>query len=79
MKTISLKIDDYIFSETEEIRTERKKTRNRYINEALSFYNKIQRRNYLEKKLKAESYLIAEESISVLHEFERIDYADEAI
>lgn len=76
MKTISLKIDDSIFGETEEILSRIKKSRNRYINDALDYYNRHQRRIILEKRLKNESELIREESISVLHEFEGIDYAD---
>ncbi|MDZ7722162.1 MAG: hypothetical protein U5R06_04860 [candidate division KSB1 bacterium] len=35
MKTISLKIDDAIFEDTENIVSDLKKPRNRYINEAL--------------------------------------------
>ena len=41
MKTVSLKIDDSIFGETEKILDRIKKPRNRYINEAIEFYNKI--------------------------------------
>jgi hypothetical protein len=41
MKTVSLKIDDSIFVETEKILARIKKPRNRYINEAIDFYNKI--------------------------------------
>ena len=76
MKTVSLKIDDSIFGETEKILSRIKKTRNRYINEALEYYNRHQRRIILEKKLKSESDLVKKESLSVLKEFERIDYAD---
>jgi hypothetical protein len=75
MKTVSLKIDDSIFSETEVILSKIKKPRNRYINEALYYYNKIQRRKILESKLKKESALVKDESLSVLNEFEEIDYA----
>jgi len=76
MKTISLKIDDSIFGETENILSKIKKPRNTYINEALEYYNKIQRRKILESKLKKESALVKAESISVLNEFEEIDYAN---
>ena len=76
MKTVSLKIDDSIFGETESILSKIKKPRNRYINEALEYYNKIQRRIMLENKLKKESSLVSTESLYVLHEFEEIDYAD---
>lgn len=75
MKIVSLKIDDSIFGETEVILAKIKKPRNRYINEALEYYNRIQSRKILESKLKKESALVKEESISVLNEFEEIDYA----
>ncbi len=76
MKTVSLKIDDSVFGETEKILSRIKKTRNRYINDALDYYNRHQMRIILEKKLKEESALVAKESLSVLNEFEKIDYAD---
>jgi len=76
MKTVSLKIDDSIFGETEKILSGIKKTRNRYINDALDYYNRHQRRIITEKKLRNESDLVKKESLSVLNEFERIDYAD---
>ena len=76
MKTVSLKIDDSIFEETEKILSRIKKPRNRYINEALEYYNRIQKRMILEKKLKKESELVEKDSISILKEFEDIDYAD---
>jgi hypothetical protein len=76
MKTISLKIDESIFDETEKILARMKKPRNRYINEAIEFYNKHHRKQILEKKLKKESELVKADSISVLKDFEEIDYAD---
>ncbi len=75
MKTVSLKIDDSIFGETEKILSRIKKTRNRYINDALDYYNRHQRRIILEEKLKKESDIVKKESLAVLNEFERIDYA----
>ena len=76
MKNVSLKIDDSIFRETEKILSRIKKPRNRYINEALNYYNRLQRRLILEKKLKKESELIRNDSMSVLKDFEEIDYVD---
>jgi len=76
MKTVSLKIDDSIFGETEKILSKIKKPRNRYINEAIEYYNRLQKRLILEKKLKKESELVKMDSMSVLNEFENIDYAD---
>lgn len=76
MKTVSLKIDDSIFNETELILSRVKMPRNRYINEALAYYNRVQKRQMLEKKMKSESALVKNDSLSILHEFENIDYAD---
>jgi predicted transcriptional regulator len=76
MKTVSLKIDDSIFGETEKILTRIKIPRNRYINEALEHYNKLQRRQILEKKLKKDSDLVKSDSIRILKDFEEIDYVD---
>ena len=76
MKTVSLKLDDSIYGETEKILSRIKIPRNRYINEALRFYNKVQRRQLLEKRLKSDSDLVKSESINVLKEFENIDYVD---
>ena len=76
MKTVSLKIDDSIFGETEKILSTIRIPRNRYINEALEYYNKVQKRQILEKKLKAESGLVQKDSMNILKDFEKIDYAD---
>lgn len=76
MKTVSLKIDESIFGETEKILSQIKISRNRYINEAIDYYNKAQKRQVLEKQLKAESELVKKESMSILSEFEKLDYAD---
>lgn len=76
MKTVSLKIEEAIFEETEKILSKIKKPRNRYINEAIAFYNKQQKRNMLEKRLKKESEMVQEESMNVLRDFEEIDHVD---
>ena len=76
MKNISLKIDDSIFGDTEKILSKIKKPRNRYINEAIDYYNKLQKRLILERRLKKESVLVREDSMNVLREFEEIDYVD---
>jgi hypothetical protein len=76
MKTVTLKIEDSIFGETEKTLASIKKPRNRYINEAIDFYNKIQRKQILEKKLKKESGLVKEDSMLTLKDFEDIDYVD---
>ncbi|MFC2112335.1 hypothetical protein ACFLTA_03630 [Bacteroidota bacterium] len=76
MKTISLNIDDIIFKETEEVLSVMKKSRNKYINEAIDYFNQYQKRLILEKKLKKESTTVGEESMNILKDFEDIDYGD---
>ena len=76
MKVISLNIDEVIFNETEKIVARMKKPRNRYINEAIDFYNQHQQRLLLEKKLYKESKIVQEDSMSILRDFEEIDYGD---
>jgi DNA modification methylase len=50
-----------------------KNSRNRYINEAIAYYNNIQKRLLLEKVLQYESQAVAVSSMEVLKEFENID------
>jgi len=73
MKNLSLKMDDTIFQETEKILAKAGKNRNRYINEAVKFYNELQRRRLLSKQLQKESKLVRDESMKILKEFENLD------
>ncbi len=79
MKNVSLKIEDSIFGETEEILQNLKQSRNSYINDALNFYNNWQRKQLIEKKLKRESVLVSKNSLEVLKEFEMIENEEESI
>jgi len=72
MKTLSLKLDDNIFNETEDVLNKVKKSRNRYINEAVDYYNRLNKRNLISIKLSKESELVRKESLSVLAEFESL-------
>jgi hypothetical protein len=72
-KTLSLKLKDDVFSETEDIIKSICKPRNAYINEALSFYNKFIRRKILRDRLKKESRLVSESSLEALRELELIE------
>ena len=76
MKTVSLKLDDNIFDETEDLLTKVKKSRNRYINEAVEYYNRLNKRNLIARKLAKESRLVKQESLAVLSEFELLRDAD---
>ena len=75
MKTLSLKLDDNVFEETEMVVSELKLAWNRYINEAINLYNQFNKRQVLKKKLTKESKLVARSSSEVLAEFEK--FADE--
>jgi hypothetical protein len=79
MKTLSLKLDDNIFQETEQVTGYLKKSRNRYINEALDHFNKVQKRKILTARLEKESKLVAKESADVLNEFEAFEDESQAI
>lgn len=76
MKTLSLKLEDQIFNEAEGVISKVKKTRNRYINEAVDYYNRYNKRKILATELAKESKLVQKESMSVLAEFERISHED---
>ena len=76
MKNLSLKLDDDVYEETEQLLEKIKKPRNRYINEALQYYNRIQKRKIIAKLLISESKLVSEESMNVLGEFENLDEYD---
>jgi hypothetical protein len=58
MKTVSLKIDDSIFGETEKILSCIKKSRNRYINEAIEFYNRTHQQSYAQLQPTSQKMLI---------------------
>ena len=72
MKNLSLKMDDSVFRETERITAKISQNRNRYINEAVRFYNLLQKRRIISRQLEKESKIIREESMKVLAEFEKL-------
>ena len=76
MKNLSLKLEDDIFEETEKIVTKVKKNRNRYINEAIEFYNRLHKRRLLTKQLSRESKIVSKDSMEVLAEFEKLNDED---
>ena len=72
MKILSLKLDDKIFDETEEITSKLHLARNRYINEAVSVYNRFNQRRLLKNQLAKESALTSIDSLDILREFEKL-------
>lgn len=73
MKTLSLKLDDDIFSETEKMTAELKMARNRYINEALKKFNEYNRKRALRADLQRASKAVMANSMEVLAEFEALE------
>jgi hypothetical protein len=76
MKTISLKVDETVFGETEKIVSLLQKSRNRYINDAIEYYNKLQKRRLIAETIKKESLIVRDDSMAVLKEFEILDNED---
>lgn len=76
MKTLSLKLDEIVYKETEQLLEKIKKPRNRYINEALSYYNRLQKRKIIASQLIAESKIVREDSMAILSEFENLEDYD---
>ncbi len=72
MKSLSLKLDDKIFDEAEELTSKLKLARNRYINEAVNIYNLYNKRKLLKKQLMKESNMTSKDSMDILHEFEKL-------
>ncbi|MEO6961774.1 MAG: hypothetical protein ABIY90_07395 [Puia sp.] len=75
MKNLSIKLDDDIFNETEKIISKISTNRNRYINDAVEFYNILQKKRINSRQLRKESKIVQEESMKVLGEFEKFDCA----
>lgn len=73
MKNLSLKLEEAVFGEMEAILEERDVNRNRYINEAIAFYNKLHRRRKLADMLVAESAAVYGDSMDILKEFEAFE------
>ena len=69
-------MDDKVFDDTEKILIKVRKNRNRYINDAVDFYNSLQKRRILNNQLKKESKLVRDESMKILEEFENLSDED---
>lgn len=69
-KAISLKIEDQIFDKTEELISELKISRNKYINDALENYNRMKKMEKVNALLVKASILVRDNSIEVMQDFE---------
>jgi len=72
MKSLSLKLDDSVFEETEKILKEKGIDRNRYINEALDFYNRYYHRKKLAKAFEKATNMVRESSMEINAEFDQM-------
>ncbi len=72
MKNLSLKLKEEIYKDTEKVVKRLNIPRNSYINKAVDFYNKVNNKNMLRKKMFEESLLVSADSMDVLKEFEKI-------
>lgn len=72
-KSLSLKLQDEIFQDTEEVLRHLQKPRNAYLNEAVNFYNHLWRRKILKETLLRESAMVAADSLEVLEGFEQLE------
>ena len=73
MKVLSLKLKEDVFNEVDRVVKKIHISRNAYINQALDFYNKLNKRKLLRKKLQAESKAVRGGSLEVLRELEKLD------
>ena len=72
-KVLSLKMQDNIYQETEGVLHKIRVPRNAYINAAVQFYNKLQKRALLKKELVIESQIVRDNSMEVLETFEAFE------
>ena len=72
-KVLSLKLQEKVYEEAEEILRQSRRARNAYFNEAIHFYNTLWKRKLLKKSLARESALVAADSLEVLEVFERLE------
>lgn len=75
MKTVSINIKDSIFEEAEKLISRLKIPMNSYINDGLDHYNQFQKRLILGGNFYAESDLENTDSLTLLEDFDGIDYA----
>ncbi len=72
MKTLSLKLDEELFEETEKLIKQKGVPRNRYINQALDFYNRFQKRKELAGAFKRASGLVRNSTLEINNEFDQL-------
>lgn len=66
-------MNEEIFKETEKITHQMHLPRNTYINRAVAFYNRLQKRHALKKQFRKEAELLRQDPDELIKEFDRID------
>lgn len=72
-KSLSLKMDDKIFEETEKLLHKLRIPRNFYINQAVNFYNRCQKRLLIKKKLRKDVQILKKDTKEFLKSFELLE------
>lgn len=72
-KLLSLKMDERVFRETEVLLHKIHVPRNAYINHAVDFFNRCQKRRLTKKQLRNDVALLAEDTRDVLKSFELLE------
>ncbi len=72
-KALSLKMDDQIFEETEGVLKKIKMPRNAYINRAIDFYNRYQKRVRFKKILAKDIKLLKEDTQRLIKSYELLE------
>jgi hypothetical protein len=72
-KAVTLRLQETVLNEAEALTRKTKVPRDKYINNAVSFYNLYTKRRLLKERLHKESRLVRRSSMAVLREFERIE------
>jgi hypothetical protein len=72
-KALSLKLREDVFERVEKITRQAHIPRNTYINRALDFYNAYNERKLLRKQLRKESFMVREDSVRILNDFEKLE------
>ncbi len=72
-KALSLKLEDSVFEEAESLLKRIKVPRNAFINQAVAFYTKLQKKMLMQKKLKKDVLRLQKETSDFIKNFELLE------
>lgn len=78
-KLISVKIDEKVLEETDEMVKNLNISRNKFVTEAILEYTKMKKRAALEQQIRIASFLVRESGMEILKEFEALEDDYESI